>query len=206
MKRDGDDSGRAFGASLRSTFSASLRGTFRAAEPASNAVNLGKTLAQTAVFWLVFLLVIPLVLVRVEAWLGVRGFQPLPAMLVWSVFALASGLGLWSGTTMALAGRGTPLPLDAPRALVVAGPYRFVRNPMAIAGLTQGACVGAHLGSWATLAYVAAGLVLWNWLVRPIEERDLEQRFGAPFRAYRDAVRCWFPHRRGYRASRPPSC
>ena len=38
---------------------------------------------------------------------------------------------------MAVTGRGTPLPFDAARDLVVSGPYRLVRNPMVVAGLTQ---------------------------------------------------------------------
>jgi len=179
-----------------------LKPAFRPARPASGAVNLAKTLAQTAVFWFVFLAAIPFAIVWLEGRVGLPRFEPLPPALTWSVFALASALGLASGATMALAGRGTPLPIEAPRELVVRGPYRFVRNPMAIAGLTQGACVGAALGSWSTLAYVAAGFVLWNGFVRPIEERDLERRFGPVFVAYRDAVRCWVPRRSGFELAR----
>lgn len=41
----------------------------------------------------------------------------------------ASALGLWSGATMAL-----PLPSATARKLVIAGPYRYVRNPMAVPG------------------------------------------------------------------------
>jgi len=29
--------------------------------------------------------------------------------------------------------------------------------------------------------------------VRPLEEVDLEERFGADYRRYRDSVRCWIP-------------
>jgi protein-S-isoprenylcysteine O-methyltransferase Ste14 len=31
--------------------------------------------------------------------------------------------------------------------LVIAGPYRYVRNPMAVAGILQGIAVGWYLGS-----------------------------------------------------------
>ncbi len=73
---------------------------------------------------------------------------------------------------MAWFGAGTPLPLDPAVRLVLVGPYRHVRNPMAIAGLAQGAGVGLMLGSPGVLAYVAAGLLFWNFVVRRWEERS----------------------------------
>ncbi len=176
-----------------------LQARFRPAPPARPTHHLAATLAETAVFWLVFLLAVPLALARVEAWLGIPSFAfPTQQVSPWLAFAVAGALGLWSGATMAVQGRGTPLPLACPTRLVVAGPYRFVRNPMAIAGLLQGACVGLALGSPLTLLYVLVGGGAWNLAIRPIEERDLEARFGQAFRAYRSAVRCWVPRTRPY--------
>jgi protein-S-isoprenylcysteine O-methyltransferase Ste14 len=179
---------------------------FKPASPATAARNLTKTLLQTVVFWCVFLMAAPLALVALEGALGVPPFAfPTQSWSPWIVFAFASALGLGSGACMAVRGAGTPLPLDCPRRLVVAGPYRYVRNPMAIAGLVQGACVGLVLGSLLTIAYVIAGGLLWNTVVRPVEERDLEARFGSDFQAYRAAVRCWRPRRRPYRPPSPPA-
>lgn len=173
---------------------------FRYARPAAPGWNLAKTLGQIAAFWLLFLVVIPSALVALEQTWGVTPFA-FPTALAWIVLLLASGLGLLSGITMALQGEGTPLPLDAPHHLVVQGPYRHVRNPMAVAGLTQGTCVACLLGSWLSLGLVAVGFVVWNHGVRPIEERELEARYGAPYLRYRSAVRCWIPRIRGYRVS-----
>lgn len=168
------------------------RRLFRRAKPASPRWNLVKTGTQIAVFWSVLLLAIPLALVEVERAIAVPSFD-FPVPLAWTILVVASALGLWSGATMAVDGEGTPLPLDAPRRLVVRGPYRYVRNPMAIAGLTQGACVSCLLGSWLSLAYVAAGFAVWNYIVRPLEERELDLEFGDAYRRYRDEVRCWIP-------------
>lgn len=173
--------------------------TFRRARAATPAWNLTKTAVQTAAFWLVFLVLIPRALVALEQRFGAPRFECPSARAAWTAFALASCLGLWSGATMALVGAGTPLPLDAPRHLVVRGPYRYVRNPMAVAGLSQGACVACLLGSWSSLGMVLAGFVLWNYGVRPVEERDLEAQFGAEFSAYRIHVRCWLPRFPGFR-------
>lgn len=86
-------------------------------------------------------------------------------------------------------------PLDTARSLVTKGPYAWVRNPMAIAGLLQGTGVALFLGSPIVLVYVLAGGLLWQLLVRPVEERDLLERFGAGYTAYRASVRCWIPRR-----------
>jgi protein-S-isoprenylcysteine O-methyltransferase Ste14 len=94
---------------------------------------------------------------------------------------------------MALLGEGTPLPAATGRRLVVAGPYRFVRNPMAVAGAVQTVGAGVFLGSWLVVMSAFAGGAIWNTFIRPEEEADLTRRFGAPYDRYRERVRCWVP-------------
>jgi protein-S-isoprenylcysteine O-methyltransferase Ste14 len=152
------------------------------------------TAAQIVVFWGSFLVVAPLGIRWLE--LRWRVAVPLPAAALpvgIVVLVLASALGLWSAAAMSTRGAGTPLPAATATRLVIAGPYRFVRNPMALAGVTQAAAVGLILGSWLVVAYAVIGSSLWNHVVRPGEEADLEARFGDPFRRYRAAVRCWVP-------------
>jgi len=48
------------------------------------------------------------------------------------------------------------------------------------------------------IAYALAGAVVWHLGARPPEERDLIQRFGEPYRHYRDTVPLWWPRRRPY--------
>ncbi|MBK6316507.1 MAG: isoprenylcysteine carboxylmethyltransferase family protein [Blastocatellia bacterium] len=77
--------------------------------------------------------------------------------------------------------------------MVISGPYRFIRNPMALAGLGQGMAVAIATGSWLTVAYVLAGGLMWNGIARPLEEADLRERFGVEFEAYCREVKCWWP-------------
>lgn len=77
--------------------------------------------------------------------------------------------------------------------LVVSGPYRYVRNPMAVGSISQGVAVGLMASSWLIVLYAVAGAVIWDWFVRPHEEAELSSRFGASFASYRNAVRCWVP-------------
>lgn len=90
-------------------------------------------------------------------------------------------------------GEGTPLPLDQTNALVVSGPYRFVRNPMAIAGIGQGLAVACLFQSIPILAYSLLGALVWQVVVRPFEERDMINRFGEDYLNYRRNVTCWLP-------------
>ena len=168
---------------------------FRPALPSSTALgHLASTFGQIVVFWGFFLWVVPLVIAFFEQrWSVGIAFPASTAAAGAVVFVLASALGLWSGVTMSVVGRGTPLPAAMANRLVVAGPYRFIRNPMAVAGFVQGAAVGLLLGSWLVVAYGVAGAVLWNYAIRPHEESDLELRFGDEYRRYRDTVWCWVP-------------
>ncbi|MBC8141111.1 MAG: isoprenylcysteine carboxylmethyltransferase family protein [Armatimonadetes bacterium] len=173
----------------------------REARPASPAWNVTKTLLQTVVFWSVFLFLVPQLILLIEDRVGANGSRfasPLWRTIGVALFIVGGSFGLTSGVVMAWRGQGTPLPADCPRALVVAGPYRYVRNPMAFAGLSQGAAVGLFVGSASIVAYAILGGIIWHFFVRPWEEADLEARFGEPYRLYRAAVRCWIPRLRPY--------
>lgn len=166
----------------------------RVARAGSNRAHLQTTAAQIVLFWGCFLVVLPLIIVWFEERWGLH--LPTPAWVRVSGLVLllaASALGIWSAVSMATQGKGTPLPAATAVQLVVAGPYRWVRNPMAVAGIAQGVAVGLLLGSWLVVVYALCGSLVWNWAVRPHEEAELESRFGAAYRDYKDRVACWVP-------------
>lgn len=155
-----------------------------------------KWVVQTAVFWGFFLFIVPWAIAWLESRFDLLGFRfasPLMRGLGVALFTIGSALGLSSGVTMAVVGRGTPIPFDCPPRLVVAGPYRFIRNPMVVAGIAQGIAAGLYLGSWPIIIYALCGAIGWNMIVRPWEERDLVARFGGSYQAYRRNIRCWIP-------------
>jgi len=170
---------------------------FRPAAPRSRAlVHVAATAGQIVVFWGFFLVVLPLVVSTLERRWAVGFEWPwFTGVVGVVVLILACALGISSAVSMSVRGQGTPLPSAMPNRLVVAGPYRWIRNPMAVAGIVQGVAVGLMLGSWLVVAYALIGSLLWNYAVRPLEEADLEERFGAEYARYRDAVRCWLPRR-----------
>ncbi|GGE95826.1 isoprenylcysteine carboxylmethyltransferase family protein [Mycetocola zhadangensis] len=174
-----------------------IRGPFAfrpAAVAPAAATHVARTFRQIAVFWGLFLVVIPLVVAALERrWELALPPSVLAATLGGVVLIAASALGIWAAVTMSTLGNGTPLPSAMPHRLVVAGPYLWVRNPMAVSGIVQGIGVGLLLSSWLVVIYAIAGSLLWNFAIRPHEESDLEQRFGEEFRRYTSSVRCWIP-------------
>lgn len=171
---------------------------FRPARRTAATHPLLATIAQMMMFWTLFLVVIPLPVIWLERRWGVSVTLPGPVSVTALLAGLlllvaASALGVASAMTMARRGNGTPLPSAMPHRLVVAGPYRWVRNPMAVAGIAQGVAVGLIGQSWLVIAYALAGGMLWHLFVRPEEEGDLAARFGDDYARYSQQVRCWMP-------------
>jgi protein-S-isoprenylcysteine O-methyltransferase Ste14 len=111
------------------------------------------------------------------------------------VLIALGGLALALRSAQLLAGRGRPQRGPRP-ALVIAGPYVLMRNPL-YAGLVL-ALAGVALArrSWTLgvgVPVLAAGAHAWVVLV---EERRLRARFGAAYDAYLRYVPRWIPDRR----------
>lgn len=175
-----------------------LRGPFqfRPSLPRDGRCHWRQALKQTAVMWAVFLFAIPAVTAAIESALGWNQYwwnSPARLALAIPVFVFGGAIGLWSGWVMTQLGAGTPLPSAHPTRLVVAGPYRVVRNPMAVGGIAQGVAVGIGIGSPLVVCYALLGGVAWDVLTRPLEEQHLEGLFEESYIDYRRAVRCWIP-------------
>ena len=152
------------------------------------------TTIQIVVFWGVFLVIIPVIINAFEdRWNLAYKFPILIVVVGFALLAFSSVIGVWSARAIANFGSGTPLPSQMAHHLVARGPYAFVRNPMAIAGVVQGMAMGLLIGSWLVVVYALIGSLLWNWLIRPHEETDLIERFGDEYRDYAKRVRCWWP-------------
>ncbi len=101
--------------------------------------------------------------------------------------------------TFAAVGKGTPLPFDPPRRLVIRGPYRFVRNPMYLGAALALTGAALHFMSAPLLGYAIAFLAFMHGLVRLYEEPTLQRMFGEEYTQYCARVRRWLPSSRGIR-------
>lgn len=94
-------------------------------------------------------------------------------------------------------GHGTPAPYDPPQELVVAGLYRYVRNPQYV-GVVLVAIGEALLADSAILlGYAAILAIAYHLFVRYYEEPTLGRLFGENYVRYCDTVPRWFPSLRG---------
>ena len=104
-----------------------------------------------------------------------------------------AGLVLHCWSTAALArGEHQGVTASAP---VADGPFRYVRNPIYLAGLTLLLGVGLLYAPWRALD-VGLPLVLllyFHVAVVRVEEPELRRRFGSTYEAYCERVPRWFP-------------
>jgi protein-S-isoprenylcysteine O-methyltransferase Ste14 len=122
---------------------------------------------------------------RIE--MGVFSYLAIPLWLTGAVILL------WSFWNFLDTGRGTPSPTDPPQELVVAGFYRYVRNPMYVGVLLF--LIGHFLwfGFWLLLAYTGITFTATHLFVTLYEEPTLKRKFGASYDAFLARVPRWIP-------------
>ncbi len=119
--------------------------------------------------------------------LGVLRFLAFPLLLTGWVAML------WCFWNFLVNGRGTPAPIAPPKELVSVGLYRYIRNPMYVAGII--ALFGWILWS-PSLPLILAPFLFFiaaHLFVTGYEEPTLKKKFGAVYEEYRRRVPRWIP-------------
>ena len=169
---------------------------YRLATPAPAIWNVLKTPVLIALFDAIVVWGVPTLILLVQhADTGLDPFFPPQIEVGEAILAVSTVLVVWAGLMLAIKGGGTPLSLDAPRRLVITGPYAWFRTPMVTGTLGQVIGVGLIGGSVIVVLLVPVIAVLWNTIIRPTEEDVMQHLFGRGFELYRRSVRCWLPMR-----------
>jgi protein-S-isoprenylcysteine O-methyltransferase Ste14 len=108
------------------------------------------------------------------------------------LFSIVFGiiLNLWADALFKK--RSTPVkPHELPTSLEVSGPFRISRHPMylGMAAILLGLAI--LLGSAITFVFPVLFILVMELLFIPMEDRNLEQAFGAEYQAYKKRVRRW---------------
>lgn len=107
------------------------------------------------------------------------------------LIALAECIRIWA---VGYAGSSTRTRGDKVLELVIAGPFRHVRNPLYIANILMYTSVGMLFGFfWLTIAIAAYSILQYIFIVA-YEEEILEQTFGNKYLEFSDAVPRWVPY------------
>ena len=146
-----------------------------------------------------------MVVVVIPIWLhnsftGLTSFWGNNSFIVWSFIIAGTGtmifgllLFIWCIDLFVRVGKGTLAPWDPTRNLVLAGPYRYVRNPMigAVALMLFGQALiwgSLIIGLW-MIVFVGINHLYFIYM----EEPGLERRFGDNYRDYKARVPRWIP-------------
>ena len=97
--------------------------------------------------------------------------------------------------------RGTPLPGDTQKHLIVKGLYRYVRNPMYISWYLIILGEALFFKSLDLLFYLFSWIIFFQIKVIFFEEPSLKKKFGVTYEQYRKSVRRWIPRLSPYRES-----
>jgi len=105
---------------------------------------------------------------------------------------MLAGLALAAAGIRNFSRAATPVPTNEPtRALVTTGIHGWSRNPIYVGLFLVYAGIGiAARSPWALILTLPLALTIRYGVVAR-EERYLETKFGAPYRAYRASVRRW---------------
>ena len=104
-----------------------------------------------------------------------------------SLLFFATGIPwvIWAVSWQLSKGKGTPVPVVPTKEFLSSGPYSYCRNPMMLGFflyLSGWAAIFNRTSSWAATFILILLLILE---IRLIEEKELEQRFGDAYRAYK---------------------
>lgn len=120
-----------------------------------------------------------------------RYLGQVPNVLGFGIYVFCSG-------SFVFIGKGTPIPFTPTKELIVTGFYRFVRNPLYIAGvfvLTGEALLFQSIGIF---IYCMVMFVIFNFHIL-MEETLLAEKFGAAYEQYRHSVPRWIPRLKPYK-------
>ena len=136
-----------------------------------------------------FALYVPLALLRtgLSVETGILAFLAIPLWLAGSLIILRC---FWDFT---FKGRGTPVPIDPPKELVVTGFYRYVRNPIYLSVLFIFLGHFLWFGYWALLLYTILAFLGVHFFIVLYEEPALKRKFGATYEDYLRKVPRWIP-------------
>jgi protein-S-isoprenylcysteine O-methyltransferase Ste14 len=105
-------------------------------------------------------------------------------VVAWAALTISSFGHFWRRRT-------TIIPHRPANALVVAGPYRFTRNPLYLGLALLTAALAIVLNTWWPVVLLVPALIIIRVTVIAREESYLRRRFGAEYEAYMRRVRRW---------------
>jgi protein-S-isoprenylcysteine O-methyltransferase Ste14 len=150
---------------------------------------------------LLFVMLLPALLIltsQVDLALKIPRFYCYPINPIITAMLIVTGLifAFWSNKAVFVDGEGTPAPMMATQHLIITGPFKYCRNPMALGTILIYLGVVVYLGSLSSLLLlmILTGALLTY--IKRIEEKELEVRFKQEYIKYKELVPFIIPWKR----------
>lgn len=143
---------------------------------------------------LTIMVVLPFAFISLNSALGLPVYSGSILKVLGLLCLLAGGiLFVYCTQLFKLIGKGTPVPIEPPKELVVKGLYKYTRNPIYLGYWFI--ILGEFLlfGQLLLLAYLLLFIFANHLYVIYLEEKDLYKRFGTPYRKYVNEVPRYLP-------------
>lgn len=137
-----------------------------------------------------FLLVMPFIFSRLSLRIGPLYrykiiIGDLNNFLGGTIIIIGLVLAIWTVYIQIERGLGTPIPMIPPEKLLINGPYRYCRNPMAFGIYIFYFGICFFLGTLSAFSIVILFIIILNIYIKIGEEPDLEKRFGQAYTEYK---------------------
>jgi protein-S-isoprenylcysteine O-methyltransferase Ste14 len=170
----------------------------RLAAAAQKERSVGYRIVMVIVGAVAFVVVVPAVFFLASYGLDKYLLAERARMLELGVGGVSGIVGLffmaWSVLTFVTIGKGTAAPVAPPRKLVVSGPYKLCRNPMAFGAMFYYLGVGTYFGSLRIgIVMFLLTLIIGGCYTKLIEEKELQLKFGAEYEEYKKNKPFLFP-------------
>ena len=109
------------------------------------------------------------------------------------ILVMALGLAIQSQAAKLFREVGASFSLEGDSSsLVTSGPFRHSRNPIYLGMLLWLFGLAILLGSLSAFVFPAFVFLLANFVLIPMEERSMHEKFGEAYLEYKSRVRRWF--------------
>jgi protein-S-isoprenylcysteine O-methyltransferase Ste14 len=148
---------------------------------------------------LIFILAIPLFIIfvcpAIDKFLRLPHFYyGLQNVITGLVLVIAGFIfAMWSILAQFTIGRGTPIPMMPTQKLVISRPFNYCRNPMTLGTILLYLGISIWVGSITAVVIMVLLDILLVIYIKRVEEKELQERYGAEYLEYKRRTPFLFP-------------